>query len=58
MMKTVLLEEGRLLSGDQFFCTYGDLVEGNIFVIEEEPGIFKVAAVIDWEFASYYPWCK
>jgi len=58
MMKTVLLEEGRSLSGDLFFCTYGDLVEGNIFVIEEEPGIFKVAAVIDWEFASYYPWCK
>jgi len=55
-MKTVLLEEGQLLNKEYVF-THGDLNSGNIFVFEETPGIFKISAIIDWEFAGYCPWC-
>ncbi|KAF4625833.1 hypothetical protein G7Y89_g12330 [Cudoniella acicularis] len=55
-IKTVLLGEGRLSNEDQYVFTHGDLNKGNIFVIEEEPGMFKISAIIDWEFAGYCPW--
>lgn len=56
-IKTVLLGEGRLSNEDQYVFTHGDLNKGNIFIVEEKPVIFKISAIIDWEFAGYCPWC-
>jgi len=55
-MKTVLLEEGRLLN-EEYVFTHGNLNVGNIFVFEEAPGIFKISVIIDWEFAGCCPSC-
>lgn len=55
-IKTVLLNEGGL-SKEEFVFTHGDLNDGNVFVFEEKPGVFKISGIIDWEFAGYCPWC-
>ncbi|KUJ06222.1 uncharacterized protein LY89DRAFT_678950 [Mollisia scopiformis] len=54
-IKTILLNEGGLLN-EEFVFTHGDLHDENIFVFEETPGIYKISAIIDWEFAGYCPW--
>lgn len=54
-IKTILLNESGL--NEEFVFTNGDLHGQNIFVFEETPGIYKISAIIDWEFAGYCPWC-
>lgn len=55
-IKSLLLNEGGLLD-ENFVFTHGDLHSDNIFVFEETPGVYKVSAIIDWEFSGYCPWC-
>ncbi|KAF6766907.1 Aminoglycoside phosphotransferase [Kalmanozyma brasiliensis GHG001] len=40
------------VEGDPFVLCHGDLHPGNVIV---DPETMKVKAVIDWEFAGYYP---
>ncbi|KAF2433990.1 hypothetical protein EJ08DRAFT_558498, partial [Tothia fuscella] len=40
----------------RYVFTHGDLNETNIFVEKDELGKFRISAIIDWEFAGYWPW--
>ncbi|KAF2435341.1 hypothetical protein EJ08DRAFT_720210 [Tothia fuscella] len=40
----------------RYVFTHGDLNETNIFVEKDESGKFRISAIIDWEFAGYWPW--
>lgn len=62
-IKSLLLEDhrsGKLGSeeaqGGRYVFTHGDLNDENIFAVEEEPGKWSISAIIDWEFAGYWPW--